>query len=104
MMTKEQFDAEFSSGCCLVRADTMEEWRDLNEYAARELGIKKSNMLRTHDCADFPYVGVREDNQVSAWYGMPSGACSILSFQHFQATVSEDDVLELRTMDLGGIL
>lgn len=104
MMTKEQFDAEFRCGCCLVRADTMDEWRDLNEYAARKLGVKKSNMLRTHDCDDFPYVGVLGDNQVAAWNDLPSGAWSALSFQHFQATVSEDNALELRAMDLEGIL
>ena len=104
MMTKEQFDAEFSCGGCLVRADTMDEWWDLNEYAARQLGVKKSNMLCYHDCDDFPYVGVRGDNQVSAWHDLPSGAWSALSFQNFQATVSEDNAPELRAMDLEGIL
>lgn len=104
MMTKEQFDAEFSCGCSLVRADTMEEWVDLNEYAARELGVKKSNMLRTHDCDDFPYVGVRSDNQVTAWHNPTPNVLSSISFAEFQSVIHEDNVMELYAAELGDIL
>ena len=104
MMTKEQFDAEFSRGFRLVRADTMEEWFELNEYAARELGVKKSDVLHHHSFDEFPYVGVRSDNRVAAWHDLPSGVLSVVSFEEFQSVIQEDNVMELYAAELGDIL
>ena len=104
MMTKEQFDAEFSCGCCLVRADTMEEWFDLNEYAVRELEVKRSSLLLSHSCDGFPYVGIRSDNQVSAWHDLSSGVLYVVSFREFQSIIQEDNVMELYAAELGDIL
>ena len=104
MMTKEQFDAEFSCGCCLVRADTMEKWFDLNEYAARELGVKKSDVLHHHSFDEFPYVGVRSDNRVAAWHNPTPNALSSISFEEFQSVIHEDNVMDLYAAELGDIL
>lgn len=104
MMTKEQFDAEFRCGCCLVRADTMEEWFDLNEYAVRELEVKRSSLLLSHSCDGFPYVGIRSDNQVSAWHDLSSGVLYVVSFREFQSIIQEDNVMELYAAELGDIL
>lgn len=104
MMTKEQFDDDFIHGRCLVQATTMDEWLDLNEYAVRELGVKRSTLLRYHSCDGFPYVGIRSDNQVSAWHDLSSGVLYVVSFREFQSVIQEDNVMELYAAELGDIL
>ena len=103
-MTKEQFDDDFIHGRCLVQATTMDEWLDLNEYAVRELGVKRSTFLRYHSCYGFPYVGIRSDNRVAAWHDLPSGVLSVVSFEEFQSVIQEDNVMELYAAELGDIL
>ena len=104
MMTKEQFDDDFIHGRCLVQATTMDEWLDLNEYAARELGVKKSDVLHHHSFDELPYVGVRSDNRVAAWHDLPSGVLSVVPFGEFQSVIQEDNVMELYAAELGDIL
>ena len=104
MMTKEQFDDDFIHGRCLVQATTTDEWLDLNEYAVRELGVKRSAVLRSHSCDGFPYVGIRSNNQVEAWPDLLSSVLSVLSFGEFQSVIQEDNVMELYAAELGDIL
>nr|DAH36668.1 MAG TPA: hypothetical protein [Caudoviricetes sp.] len=103
MMTKEQFDDEFRHGCCFVRADTMEEWFDLNKYISDDLGLEQSRCLLTHSCSEYPYVGLEPGNErVTAW--PTTGLRSVLSFEEFQSVIYEDSIIDLHATELGDIL
>ena len=54
-MTKEQFDDDFIHGRWLVQATTMDEWLDLNEYAVRALGVKRSYIWPNHNSTYIPW-------------------------------------------------
>ena len=66
--------------------------------------ICRTTLLRYHSCDGFPYVGIRSDNQVSAWHDLSSGVLSVVSFREFQSVIQEDHVMELYAAELGDIL
>lgn len=66
MMTKEEFDVAFLSRRCCIRADTMYEWQEINQYCVEQLGLFRSDLYETHDCEGYPYVYALGGHTVSA--------------------------------------
>ena len=89
MMTKEEFNTEFMSDDCVVRADTMDEWREINRYCVEQLGLRQSEMYETHDCGGYPYVYRRSINFVGAM-ARPIG-CNIVPFGDFLVITQQDE-------------
>lgn len=89
MMTKEEFDTEFMSDGCVVRADTMDEWREINRYCVEQLGLRQSVMYETHDCELFPYVYRRGGGMVGA-VARP-GSSRIVPFCDFLVIIQQDE-------------
>lgn len=93
MMTKEEFDAEFMNRDCYVRADTMDEWREINRYCVEQLGLRWSEMYETHDCKAFPYVYRRYSKFVGA-LAIPIGGRVVLFCDFLAITQQgEEDIL-----------
>lgn len=98
MMTKEEFDVEFMSGLCVIQADTMEEWREINQYCVEQLSLRKSEMYVTHDCKRYPYVYRRDSNFVGA-LRRPESRRAIPFCDFLTITQSEEEELPCITLD-----
>lgn len=103
MMTKEEFDDAFLHRRCCVRALTREQWKEVNRYAVKQLGLFRSQYYFSHDCDEFPLVYCR-GKYVGAIARLLSRSQIAVSFNEFCAITQETTEEDLPCGSLDGIL
>lgn len=90
-MTRSRFDKLFAAGELCIRADYIEQWFEINDYARTQLSRGTSSAYFSHDCASYPFIFC-VDTIVDASNGQ--NGRPVISFAEFWAIIHEEETAE----------